>query len=208
VTRLADGSAIRSCAVVLAMPAPVASGVVTRLDIELTRLCAGIRYAPSLSVALGYRAGDIRHPLDGWGLVVPRRERRHLGAVTWVTSKWPSRAPAGHVPIRTSLSRGCGADAMDASDEQVRAWAQDDLRWLVGVTRDPVLAKVYRRPIALPQLEVGHLDRMAAIDGRLSRLPGLFISAAGFRGVGLPDCIADARATARRAAAFLDARPV
>jgi oxygen-dependent protoporphyrinogen oxidase len=155
-------------------------------------------------VALGYRADHIQHPLHGWGLVVPRRERRHLGAVTWVTSKWPYRAPAGHVLIRASLSCGSGSDAMDASDEQLRAWALDDMRRLVGTTRDPVLAKVYRCPMAMPQLEVGHLDRMAAIDGRLSRLPGLFISAAGFRGVGLPDCIADARATARRAAAELD----
>jgi oxygen-dependent protoporphyrinogen oxidase len=108
------------------------------------------------------------------------------------------------VLIRASLSCGSGSDAMDASDEQLRAWALDDMRRLVGTTRDPVLAKVYRCPMAMPQLEVGHLDRMAAIDGRLSRLPGLFISAAGFRGVGLPDCIADARATARRAAAELD----
>ena len=56
----------------------------------------------------------------------------------------------------------------------------------------------------MPQLEVGHLQRMERIDRRLSTLPGLFLSASGFRGVGLPDCIKDANAVAERVAGFLN----
>jgi oxygen-dependent protoporphyrinogen oxidase len=59
----------------------------------------------------------------------------------------------------------------------------------------------------MPQLEVSHLERVADIDRRLARHPGLFVSAAGFRGIGLPDCISDASATADRVAAYLAARP-
>jgi hypothetical protein len=44
---------------------------------------------------------------------------------------------------------------------------------------------------------------MQQIDGLVSAHPGLFISAAGFRTVGIPDCIADARATAGRAADYI-----
>lgn len=69
----------------------------------------------------------------------------------------------------------------------------------------PTLARVYRLPLAMPQLEVGHLDRMAAIERRLTTLPGVFVSASGFRGVGLPDCIADAHTTAERVAGYLHA---
>jgi oxygen-dependent protoporphyrinogen oxidase len=56
----------------------------------------------------------------------------------------------------------------------------------------------------MPQLEVGHLHRMERIDRRLSTLPGLFLSASGFSGVGLPDCIKDANAVAERVAGYLD----
>jgi protoporphyrinogen oxidase len=38
---------------------------------------------------------------------------------------------------------------------------------------------------------------MAGIDQRLTRWPNLFITGTGFRSVGIPDCIADGRATAR-----------
>jgi oxygen-dependent protoporphyrinogen oxidase len=57
----------------------------------------------------------------------------------------------------------------------------------------------------MPQLEVGHLDRMTAIDRRLAALPGLFVSASGFRGIGLPDCVKDAQAVAARVGDYLGA---
>src|SRR5438552_11401582 len=73
----------------------------------------------------------------------------------------------------------------------------------MGVTEAPVLAKVYRWPRAMPQYLVGHLERLAAIDGRLARWPGLFLTGAGYRGVGIPDCIRDGLDTAERVRAFL-----
>jgi oxygen-dependent protoporphyrinogen oxidase len=63
---------------------------------------------------------------------------------------------------------------------------------------------VYRLPLAMPQLEVGHLQRIERIDRRLSSLPGLFVSASGFRGVGLADCIKDATSVAGQVASYLD----
>jgi oxygen-dependent protoporphyrinogen oxidase len=57
-----------------------------------------------------------------------------------------------------------------------------------------------------PQYEVGHLQRVAAIDDHLASLPGVFVTGSGFRAIGIPDCIADARATASRAAAYVSAR--
>lgn len=199
VSRLADGRTIRSEAVVLAVPAYAAGPVVSTLDGALARLCGAIRYAPSVTVALGYRAASLRRPLRGWGLVVPVGEGMRLASVSWTTSKWPDRAPPGHVLIRASLGRHCAAKALLASDAELQAWVTQDLHPLLGIDAEPVIARVHRSPRAMPQLEVGHLDRMAAIGARLSRIPGLFVSAAGFRGVGIPDCIADAQANARRA---------
>jgi len=65
---------------------------------------------------------------------------------------------------------------------------------------------VYRWDRGNPQHDVGHLDRMAAIDRALARHPGLFLTGSGFRGVGIPDCVADGRKTGASAAAWLSAR--
>ena len=89
------------------------------------------------------------------------------------------------------------------SDDELIAWAHDDLSDLMEIRDTPTFARVYRLPLAMPQLEVGHLQRMDGIDRRLAALPGLFLSASGFRGVGLPDCIKDANAVAERVAAYV-----
>jgi hypothetical protein len=47
---------------------------------------------------------------------------------------------------------------------------------------------------------------MAEIDHRLADHSGLFISAAGFRGSGIADCVADGRRQAREAAAVAPQR--
>jgi oxygen-dependent protoporphyrinogen oxidase len=65
------------------------------------------------------------------------------------------------------------------------------------------MTRVYRWNRSSPQIEVGHGDLMQRIDAKLAAHRGLFVSAAGFRGVGIPDCIADARQTASTAAAFV-----
>lgn len=194
--RLSSGTAVTARAVLLATPAYITTTLVAPLDRELRGLTASIQYASSVNVALGYRREDIRHPLRGWGFVVPGPERRHISSASWVSSKWPGRAPDGHALIRVALADVPPGASLEQVDATLIDRAHDGLAPLLKVTGAPVLARVYRHPRAMPQLEVGHLDRMTAIDRRLAALPGLFVSASGFRGIGLPDCIADARAAA------------
>lgn len=130
-------------------------------------------------------------------------ERRLVRSVSWVSSKWPDRAPTGHALIRASVGGAPDAVGLDQPDRTLIERAHEDLRELLQIVEAPILARVYRRPRAMPQLEVGHLDRMSSIDRRLASIPGLFVSASGFRGIGLPDCISDARAVAQRAAAYV-----
>jgi len=203
---LANGATISARAVILATPAHVTARLAALLDSELARLCGSIRYVSSVNVALGYPRRAIRHALEGWGFMVPARARRRIRSASWVSSKWPERAPAGHALIRASLDARVPA-ILDQPDRTLAAWAHDELSDLIGIDDAPVLARVYRRPEAMPQLEVGHLQRMAEIERRLASTPGLFITASGFRGIGLPDCIADARRAADRATAFLRGEP-
>lgn len=205
-TACADSNTVDSRAVLLSVPPPVVGVVVSALDAELAGLARAIRCESSVNVALGYPRVKVRHDLRGWGIVVPTVERRHVTAVSWVSSKWANRAPAEHVLFRVSLGGAGHADAIDVSDDEAIGRAHVDLAQLLGITAVPALSRVYRWRRAFPQFDVGHLERMAAIDRRLERHPGLFLSAAGFRGVGLPDCIGDARGAARRAVRHLNGR--
>ncbi len=191
-------------AVVLAMPAYAAAALLEPLDSGLAGTLRGIPYASTATVSLGFHRAQLSHPLDGYGFVVPRIEGRQLIASTWTSTKWAHRVPEGMALIRSYLG-GAGRETMvERSDAELVSLVRAELREMMGITEAPVLAKVYRWPRAMPQYLVGHLERLAAIDERLARWPGLFLTGAGYRGVGIPDCIRDGLDTAARVRAYFD----
>jgi oxygen-dependent protoporphyrinogen oxidase len=190
-------------AVILAVPAYVAGSLLRAFDTTLAALCDAIPYASTATVALGYAQDQIAHPMQGTGFVVPRVERSALLAGTWVTSKWPGRAPDGHVLLRAFLGGGRDPHRLDASDEELVETARTELTELLGITGRPMVTRLYRWTRQSPQYEVGHLQRAATIDERIAAHAGVFLTGSGFRAIGIPDCVADARATAARAAQFL-----
>jgi oxygen-dependent protoporphyrinogen oxidase len=193
-------------AVILAVPGYVAGSLLRAFDTTLAACCDAVPYASTATVAFGYRREQVAHPMQGTGFVVPRVERSALLAGTWVTSKWPGRAPDGHVLLRAFLGGGRDPQRLEDSDEELVDAASAELSALLGINGEPVITRLFRWTRQSPQYEVGHLQRVAAIDDHLASLPGVFVTGSGFRAIGIPDCIADARATAARAAAYVSGR--
>jgi oxygen-dependent protoporphyrinogen oxidase len=201
----AQGAPVRARVVIACVPAYATARMLRAIDTPLAILCDTVPYASTATVAFGYRRQQVRHPLNGSGFVVPRVERSPLLASTWVTSKWAGRAPDGHVLLRGFLGGGRDPNRLDQSDDDLVRLAQDALAETLGIEGDPVLTRLSRYARQSPQYEVGHLQRVASIEARLSGVPGLFLAGSGFRAIGIPDCIADGREAATRAAAFLAA---
>ena len=145
--------------------------------------------------------------MKGSGFVVPRVERSALLAGTWVTSKWPGRAPDGHVLLRGFLGGGRDPHRLEMDDSELIGTARRELSTLLGISGDPLFSRLFRWTRQSPQYEVGHLSRVASIEQRVAGLPGVFITGSGFRAIGIPDCIADGREAAARAAQFVASRP-
>ena len=194
-------------AMILAVPAYAAGALLRAFDTTLAGLCDAIPYASTATVALGYRRDQVRHPLRGSGFVVPRVEPCPLLAATWVTSKWPGRAPEGHALIRAFLGGGRDPHRWERSDQELIVIAGDAVAELLDIQGEPVITRLYRFHRQSPQYEVGHLQRVASIEQRLAAVPGLFLAGSGFRAIGIPDCVADGRETAIRAAEFVRAQP-
>jgi oxygen-dependent protoporphyrinogen oxidase len=199
-----DGSApVTARAIILAVPAFVAADLLRPVDSEASALCGRIRYLSTATVVFAFPRDGIAHDLRGTGFVVPRAEGISITAAAWISSKWPQRAPEGYAMVRAFLGGARDPDLLAKSDQDLTKAALDDLTKILGIHAFPTLTRVYRWDRSSPQQEVGHDQLMAKIDARLEQHPGLFISAAGFRGVGIPDCVADARATAGLAATFV-----
>ena len=198
-----DAGAFHARAVVLAVPAYTAGKLLRGLDTTLAVLCDTVPYASTATVAFGYQRDQIRHPMRGSGFVVPRLERSPLLAATWVTSKWPGRAPAGCALVRAFLGGGRDPQRLDMTDDELVRSAREALEEVLGIDGAPIFARLFRWPRQTPQYDVGHLDRLAAIERRLLSIPGVFVTGSGFRAAGIPDCIADARQVAIAAAEYV-----
>ena len=187
--------------VILACPASMAAALLAPVDSEATALCAATPYVSTVSVALAWPATAVRHPLEGSGFVVTRAPGGpRITACTWVSSKWDGRAPAGAVLLRAYLGGDHDAAAVDEPDETLIGIAVRELSAILSIQGTPALARVYRWPRAGAQHEVGHTARITRLEQRLSALPGLYVAGSGFRAIGVPDCVADGRAVAARAA--------
>jgi oxygen-dependent protoporphyrinogen oxidase len=195
----AAGETITGRAIILTAPAYIVSSLTRGLDADLSRLCGEIPYASSGTIAMAFPRSAVAHPLNGSGFVVPRAERSGILAASWLSSKWPNRAPEDRVLMRAFVGGGRDPEALHKSDDELVTVARSALGPLLGISGEPLLTRVYRFERASAQHEVGHLERVAAIDRALAGRHGLFVTGSGFRGVGIPDCVADARATARKA---------
>jgi len=193
--------------VVLATPAFAASTILRSLSPALSGLCGEIPYASAATVALAFTRDAVAHPLNGSGFVVPKVENTGIMAGSWLSSKWPNRAPADRVLLRAFVGGARDPRALDKSDAELVATAMAALRPLLGIVGEPLLKRVYRWERGNAQHEVGHLDRLARIETALLTIPGLHLTGSGYRGVGIPDCVADGRATAKKVCTWL-ASPV
>jgi oxygen-dependent protoporphyrinogen oxidase len=200
----ASGLELAARAVVLAVPAAVAARLVAPFDAELAALCGELRAVSSATITLAYPRARVAHPCAGMGFIVPRGEATRLLAVSWVSSKWAGRAPADTVVLRAFAGGAFDADVLAGSDDDLGAQTHDDLTPILGLDGPPTFSRVHRWPDASPQYDVGHLARVARINERQAATPGLFLTGSGYRGVGMPDVIADARATADRVCRWLD----
>ena len=204
--RMANGDAIDARAVVIATPAYVTSRLLRDRTPALAALCADIPYASAATVALAFRRDAIADPLHGSGFVVPRVENTGILAGSWLSSKWPHRAPDDdHALLRTFVGGARDPKALERSDAELVALSLRALQPLIGLLGEPLFTRVFRFERGNAQHEVGHLQRLAAIEAALARHAGLFITGSGFRGVGIPDCVADGRATAKQIDAWLNA---
>jgi protoporphyrinogen/coproporphyrinogen III oxidase len=198
---LADGEAIVADGVLLATPAFVAAELLAGLDRELAAMHAEIPYASSVVVSLAYSRADVV-PLDGYGYVVPRAHGGDVLACTWSSQKWEHRAPEEAVLVRLYLGRFGGRDVTTADDRELIELARDEIAFL-GVSAIPVLTRVHRWPLGMPQYVLGHPDRLERIEAALAAHPGLALAGAAYRGVGIPDCIASGEEAAESVARAL-----
>lgn len=194
---LGDGSALSAESVILATPAYVSAELLRPLTPIAGGLLEMIPYASTATIAMAFpRAAT--NAVDGFGFIVPRIERRDLIAATWTSLKWRHRAPADQLLVRCYVGGVGREDILQLDDDVLTSKIREELAAICDIKVEPRYVEVNRWWKAMPQYTLGHLDRLAQLDAAVSRYPGLVLTGAGYRGVGIPDCIRDGALAAER----------
>jgi oxygen-dependent protoporphyrinogen oxidase len=201
--KVEGGETLEADVVVLATPSFVSGDLVMGFDRPLSDLLYTIPYVSSAIVHLAYRKSEIHHPLDGFGFVVPRTEKRNIMASTWTSVKFAHRVPDGHVLVRVFLGGAKNEAALRLSDDEMVATSREELRDIMGIEPDPLFTRVYRWEKSMPQYTLGHMERVAQIEKRVSQHPGLFLTGCAYRGVGISDCIHEGELVGERVLEYL-----
>jgi protoporphyrinogen/coproporphyrinogen III oxidase len=201
----ADPEYLDADAVILAIPAGPAARLLKDTAGEAAARLAEIPYASMAIVTLAFRAEDFPAQRRS-GYLVPAVDGRAVKAVTFSTVKWPHLAAQAPVHVvRCSVGRSGDVAVLQRDDDDLAALAAADLSDAIGVTAKSIARRVTRWGGGLPQYNVGHLDRVAAIRRAVGGQPGLAVAGAAYDGVGIPACIATARSAVDQVAAYLKA---
>jgi protoporphyrinogen/coproporphyrinogen III oxidase len=205
VTRESDGWRIavesenkKTDVVIFATPARITAQLID--DVALRSELASIPDAPAVVVGLSFK----QSLPTGFGFIIPERLGREVLGVIYSSNIFPSQSPNGEAAVRAILGGERRRDVLDWNDAQLIQSVRNELERLLDIDAAPTFAFVQRWPHAIPQYYVGHEARLKRIEESLTRLPGLFLCGASYRGVAIADCVRDGFAVAEQAVHYLE----
>jgi oxygen-dependent protoporphyrinogen oxidase len=179
-------------AVVLSTPAYAAARMLRHLDDELAYWLGQVGYTPIAVVGFGYR--DLAHPLKGFGLLTTAASQQEVLGVLWDSSIFPDRAPPGKKLVRVMIGGQRNSELAMRSEEELIDIARRGLTHTMGVTENPAVTFVKRWRRGIPNYRLGHLANVERIFARVAgQWPGLYLNSNAYWGIGLNDCVGNAK---------------
>ena len=177
---------------VLAVPTDRAGKLLAPLGRAFEAQLRTVDYSGVAVVSLGYRKEDVGHPLDGFGFLVPRSSGLTVLGTVWNSSLFPGRAPGHHVLLTSFVGGATNPDATKQPADQLVALVHREIKPLMQLREGPVFSNVSVWPRALPQYNLGHTARMAAINNCRADFPGLYLTGNYLNGPAIGACVEQA----------------
>jgi len=203
-TRMGDHvSTLSTRCVIVALPAYAAARALQPLSAQIGAALSTIKHPPLAVVALGFRAKDVSHPLDGLGVLTPTIEKRKVLGVLFSSTLFAGRAPDGHALLTAYVGGARQPELAQLPRGALERLVAEETRDLLGTRGEPVFSSVRYWPQGLPQPDIGHDQRLSALRALEAAWPGIFVTGNYISGVSTAACIDAAHATASRTNALL-----
>ena len=181
---------------IIATPTEVAGKLLGGLDPALESLLKSVEYVPVAVVSLGYRKSDIGRSLHGFGFLVPRTAGLRVLGTVWNSSLFPGRAPDGCALLTSFLGGATDPEVARLPPGEMATLVHNQISPLLSITGDPAFSNVTVWRRALPQYNLGHLERLAAVSSLLRNYPGIWLAGNYLRGPALGSTVEQSIAVA------------
>jgi oxygen-dependent protoporphyrinogen oxidase len=151
-----------------------------------------IEYAPVAIVSLGYRKPDVDRSLDGFGFLVPRSAGLRVLGTVWNSSLFPNRAPEGHALLTSFVGGATDPHAASFCQDELVALVHSEISPLLTIRQPPLFSNVQICKKALPQYNIGHGDRMDALEKLRLETPNLWLVGNYLYGPSIGACVGQA----------------
>ncbi|MCU7557298.1 protoporphyrinogen oxidase [Macrococcus capreoli] len=149
------------------------------------------------TVVMAFDDSQVNNKEDGTGFVIAKNSDTVITACTWTDKKWSHTTPPGKTLLRAYVGRPGSDVVKDNDDEAIVKLARRDLDKMMEIKGEPEFTIVTKLMHSMPQYEVGHIDRIRAIQHYIKQqYPGLVMTGASFEAVGLPDCVSQGQRAA------------
>ncbi len=186
-----DGSIIDGDAVIMATESWAAESLIRPHEPAIADALARIPCSSSATVSVAFSENEVGFDLNAFGVLCPIVEGRALMAATYSSTKWPGRAPAGRALLRGFVGGPHNQEILKRPDEELVQIVLSEFRDILGLNAfaKPLLTRVFRWHLGMPQYTLGHLERVKLIEDRSAEIPGLALAGGCYKGVGVPNCI-------------------
>jgi oxygen-dependent protoporphyrinogen oxidase len=192
-------------AVVISAPAWVAAELIRVRDEYLADTLASVNYPQVVVAVTGFKNEKIGKKLDGFGFLIPSKEKRPILGTLFHSAVFPERAPDGYQLLMTFVGGVRAGGRLDEmTDEDVKRVVTEQLVELLDVRGEADMFHLKRWKRAIPQYRVGYEQVTAECSAFEQRNPGLYFCSNFYRGISMSDCVKNAFQTAEDVEKYLN----
>jgi oxygen-dependent protoporphyrinogen oxidase len=205
--RSRESATMQASTIVLATPAYVTAHLIAPISEHFGHTLSGIAYAPVAVVASGYYRQQAGEPMEGFGFLVPAKEKRQTLGTVWNSSLFPGRAPDGAITVTSFTGGATNPEIVGEPEDQIAKIIQSENEHILKIVGSPVTSAVWKYPRALPQYNLGHGHIVETIRDAERQLPGIFFAGNYLEGPAVGKCIENGFQTAEAVQNYLQTKP-
>ncbi len=146
---------ITSDILISAIPSYIAADIFRGWDEKLTDHLGGIYYPPVLVLMLGYNKESVRQSLDGFGFLIPAKERRSFLGAIWSSVIFPNRADDNKAAFTLFVGGARDPEIGNIDKEILIKKVRAEFEKIMGISEEPVYVNYKYWGKSIPQYNIG-----------------------------------------------------